>query len=338
VALILHRRGHKVGFVARGSRQVCSLLESYGIEYLTYGKPSKTKYGKMLQLPFQLLRSLGPLRELRPDILVGFGTMEVWMGALLRKPRIVFDDAEPRLALERLSWLHLTSAVITPACYRKDLGDRHIRMNGYKELAYLHPNHFKPDPGIYGELGLTADERFIVARFGSFNAVHDFRRRGFSMEEKYSVVETLSKHARVFISPEGDLPPDLEPYRLPVPYHRIHHVLHFANLLIADTGTMAWEAAVLGTPAVVCGSFSSEFGNFVELERTYGLLYCFQRADAAIQKALELLQQPNLKGQWALKRDKLLGDKTDAAQFIAEFVEDYARRRSRIGESSAGVT
>ena len=325
----LQRRGHTVKVIARQSESVNQLLDYYGIQYTTYGKSSKTKYGKVLQLPFQLLRSFAPVNQFRPDILIGTSTMEAWISILLGKPSIIFDDSEPLPFLERLSWGYPASSIMSPACFIKDLGKKHVRFNGYKELAYLHPNRFKPDPTIYRELGITNQERFVILRFGSFEAVHDVGRKGLSTADKYQLVSKLRKHARVFISSEGTLPADLEQYKLPTSYHRIHHALYFADLVIGDTGTMSTEAAVLGTPTIICASFTSQFGNFIELEQKYGLLYCFQEADKALIKAIELTEQTDLKKQWAIKRKRMLADKTDTAKFIADFIENYPPLPSR---------
>jgi len=319
----LEQRGHTVNVVARQSEPINHLLDNYGIQNLTYGRARRTRYGKILQLPIQLIRSLGPVTRFKPDVLIGFGTIEAWIAFMLRKPCIIFDDCEPIPFFERLSWRYIASTILTPACYQKYLGKNHVRFNGYKELAYLRPNYFKPDPSIYNDLGITSAERFIILRFGSFEALHDVDRKGLSTNDKYQLVEKLSKYARVFISAEGNLPADLEHYKLPTSYHRIHHVLYFAHLLIGDTGTMAWEAAVLGTPTVVCASYTRQFGNFIELEQKYGLLYCFQEAAKVIDKALALIEQPDLKEQWSIKRKRLLDDKMDVAQFMADFIENY---------------
>jgi hypothetical protein len=337
VARALERNGHETIFVARGNESICSLLDNYGIKYLNYGKVGKTKYEKVLQLPFQFFRLFGSVKQFRPDIVIGTGTLEAWSGALLGRPSIIFDDSEPRHSLERLSWSYTASCILTPACFSKDLGGKQVRFNGYKELAYLHPNYFKPDPAVYQELGLTQKENYIILRFGSFEAVHDVDRKGFSTTDKYQLVDKLRKYARVFISPEGNLPADLEQYKLPIPYHRIHHAYHYAQLLVTDTQTSTTEAAILGTPVVRCNNFvgPNDMSNFIEIEQKYGLIYSFQESDKAIEKALELIQQPDLKEQWAKKRQRLLADKIDVTQFMVEFIEIYPESFRKYHNKSA---
>ena len=337
VARALEHNGHEAIFVARGNESICSLLDNYSIKYLNYGKVGKNKYGKILQLPFQFLRLFGSVKQFRPDIVVGTGTLEAWSGTLLAKPSIIFDDSEPRHSLERLSWKYAASCILTPACFSKDLGEKQVRFNGYKELAYLHPNYFKPDPAVYQELGITPKEKYIILRFGSFEAVHDVDRKGFSTGDKYQLVENLRKYARIFISAEGNLPADLERYKLPIPYHRIHHAYYYAHLLVSDTQTSSTEAAILGTPVVRCNDFvgPNDMSNFIELEQKYDLIYSFQSSAKAIEKALELIQQPNLKEQWIGKRQRLLADKIDVTQFVVEFIENYPQSFRKYRKKSA---
>lgn len=326
---ILLREENEVLILARDHGPTCELLSRYGLQYTVYGKASHMKLGKILQLPNHFIKSLDLISRFRPDILIGGGLIGMYISAILKKPMLTFADNEEVSSFELYNAKYFISAIITPSCYLKNLGKNQIRIDGYKELAYLHPNYFKPDPSVYTELGIGSHERYVVLRFGSFEAVHDINRKGFSQNDKYRLVEELTNQTRVFISAEGNLPAGLERYKLPTAYHRIHQVLYFAQLLIGDTGTMAWEAAVLGTPTVVSASFTPHFGNFLELEKKYDLIYCFQDADKAIDKALELIRQPNLKKQWAIKRQKLLDDKIDVTQFMIDFTENFSESFSK---------
>ena len=58
---------------------------------------------------------------------------------------------------------------------------------------------------------------------------------------------------------------------------------------------MASEAAVLGTPSIFVSSLAGKIGNFIELEKTYDLLYSFTDTDAALEKAIEILQDKKSK-------------------------------------------
>jgi predicted glycosyltransferase len=323
----LEDRKNEVTILARDYGGTVQLLDKYGFRFRPFSAV-RSKYLKILEIVSHVWQGWKLTKESDADIVAGFGVDAALTGALCRKSSIVFTDSEPmpfQLTLIRL----FATDILTPSCFRKDLGRKQVRFAGYKELAYLHPSYFKPDPSVYDELGIIAGEKYAIMRFNAFDAFHDIGRHGFSLVDKYHLVRELENHCRVFISAEGDLPEDLERYKLPVPYERIHHAIYYAQLVVSDTQTLTTEAAVLGTPAIRCNNFvgTDDMGNFIELEQLYDLIYCFSDSNEAIRKATELARRPDLKYEWAIKRDKLLAEKIDVTQFMVSFIERVAQER-----------
>jgi predicted glycosyltransferase len=213
--------------------------------------------------------------------------------------------------------------IFTPSNFGKDLGKKQVRINGYKELAYLHPNHFTPDKSVFDGLDVNENDKYIVMRFVAWKAGHDIKRKGFDLETKIRFVKELEKYAKVYISSETELEDELEAYRISIPPEKMHDFLYFAQMMVGDSQTMTTEAAVLGTPAVRCNSFVGEndMANFIELENKYGLIFNFNDPEKALQKAVEVLQTPNVKAEWEEKRDALLNDKVDVSAFMVDFIE-----------------
>jgi len=327
VICALKDKGHEVTILARDYEGTVELLDKYGFKFRPFNAIGP-KYLKIFEIVPRIWKGWKLSKEFNPDIIAGFGVDAAFTGALCRKPSIVFTDSEP-LPVQHFLTKLLTTAILTPSCFRKDLGKKQVRLASYKEYAYLHPNYFRPDSSIYNELGISATEKYVVLRFNAFDAFHDIGKQGFSLADKHCLVRELEKHCRVFISDEGSLPQDLECYKLPIPYERIHHALYFAQLVVSDTQTLTAEAAILGTPAIRCNNFvgTNDMGNFIELEQKYGLIYCFRDSKKAIQKAVELASRPDLKQEWAIKSQRLLADKIDVTQFIASFIEDLAEGR-----------
>jgi len=52
-------------------------------------------------------------------------------------------------------------------------------------------------------------------------------------------------------------------------------------------------------------------------------MYSYKDPDRALDHAIELLHQNNLKVCWQQKRDKLLNEKIDVTAFLIDFVENY---------------
>ena len=331
-------KGHKVLILAREYGETANLLEHFKFEYFIYTNASNcSKYRKISNLPFSVFSSYNFLRKYKPDLLVGGGLECVYTALLLNSKSILFTDSMPinesiyvktqfLLCKPFMDAIITPTAVVTPGSSKKSLGPKHIKINSYKELAYLHPNHFVPNDSIYELLGLAKGEEFILLRFNAFDSVHDFGRvAGFSVDEKRALVNNLSKYAKVFISSELVLPPDLINLSLNIPKHMIHDVLYYAKLVVADTGTIVTEAAVLGTPAIRFSSNagSNDLGIFIELSNKYDLIYTYDDPEMAITKAIELIKRPNLKKEWKSKKEILLNDKIDLSLFMEWFIEEF---------------
>ncbi len=323
--------------ITRDSTDITQILDAMRMEYFTYGRIAAGRYAKAMQVPQHLLRSASIVLPFKPDMIIGVGPIEATIAAIANKPCIIFEDSEPTPALERAYWKRLAKCIITPAKFGVNLGKKHFRSPSYKELAYLHPNRFTPDPSIKKELGLNDTDKYAILRFNAFDAVHDIGRRGFSLQNKYTLINRLTKYMKVFISPESKLPEDLERYELPVTYSRIHDALYYADLLVTDTQTMATEAAILGTPTIRCNSFvgPDDMSNFVELENDYDLMYSFSDSNEAINKAVELIQEPDLKARWQEKRLKLLEDKIDVTSFMVDLISRWPDSFNELKASKA---
>jgi predicted glycosyltransferase len=324
--------------LAREYGETVNLLEHSKFNYFIYTDVSNCgKYQKICNLPFSIFNSYSFLRKHKPDLLVGAGLECVYTALLLNSKSVLFIDSMPvnesiYVKTQFLLYRPFMAAVITPASVvipgssKKSLGPKHIKINSYKELAYLHPNNFVPNDSIYKLMGLDKGEEFILLRFNSFDSVHDFGGvKGFSIDEKVTLVNTLSKHSKVFISSESVLPAHLEKFALNIPKHRIHDVLYYAKLVVADTGTMITESAVLGTPAVRLKTNvgDTDLGIFIELSNKYNLIYTYDDPNLVIAKANELIKRPNLKREWENKKEIMLNDKIDSALFMEHFIEKF---------------
>jgi uncharacterized protein len=242
------------------------------------------------------------------------------VGRILGIPSVYLNDTEDATLANNLA-KPCASVICTPSCFTLDFGKKHIRYKGFKELASLHPNWFKPNPAILKEIGLDETNTFIVVRFVSWSAAHDVGQYG--IRDKIGLVKTLERYGRVLLTSEGNLPAELEPYLVKLSPEKIHDLLSYATLYIGEGGTMATEAAVLGTPSIFVSSFATTMGNFVELEKTYDLLYNFTDGNAALERAVKILQDKKSKENWMSKRDLMLKDKIDVTAFMVWFIEDY---------------
>jgi len=323
-------RGHQVLITATDKDVTFKLLGKYGYDYANLGKYGKSLPSKAITLPLIDLRMFRAVRTFQPDIFLGFGSVRAaHVAYLLRKPSIIFDDTERSTEQIRL-FLPFCDAVCTPSCFETDLGPKQVRFNGYKELAALHPNYFTPDPSVLHEIGVSSDERFFIIRFVSWQASHDVGQHGIS--DKIGLVKRLEKYGRVLLTSEGPLPEELEPYRIRVSPEKLHDLLYYATLYIGEGATTASEAAVLGTHAIYVNTLGA--GTLHEQEETYELVYNFSNPenmdDDVINKAMELLEDPETRRKGKTKRERLVQDKIDVTAFMIWFVENYPRSREEM--------
>jgi uncharacterized protein len=319
----MENRGHEILVTASEKDISYTLLDRYGLSYVKIGNYGSSLFRKLINIPLLDLKMFRSVRRFRPDLFLGFGSIRAAHASkMLGKPCIALDDTE-HARWEHLLYVPFTDAILTPACFKKEFGDRHIRYDGYTELQYLHPNRFTPDPAVLDEMGLTTNDRFTVVRFVSWQASHDMRQHGVS--DRIGLVKELEQYGRVLITSEGPLPPELEEYRIRLSPEKIHDLLFYATLYLGEGGTMASEAAMLGTPSIYVSSLTGTMGNFIELEETHDLLYSFTDGDAAVVQAKGILEDPTSKEDWRIKRDRLLTTKIDTTAFMVWFVENYPR-------------
>ena len=315
--------GSVIKVIARDYGSTPKILEESGFQCDVF-KPFGARSSRLFGVLGHLQKCYRLSQGFEPTMVTGFGLDAAITATRLGTPCIVFIDDEPTHFQNSVTGL-LASAVISPDNFKQGLGEKHVLVNSYKELAYLHPKYFEPDVTIFDELGIEKGEKYSIVRINVWDAVHDIGERGFSVSDQFELVKELEKYSRVFISPEGALPEELEKYRLVIPYNRIHHALHYAQLLVTDTQTMATEAAILGTPAVRSNSFvgPNDMSNFIELEQRYDLIYSLREPGQAIRKAMELIKKADLKEVWAQKRLRLLEEKIDLTRFMVDFIQNF---------------
>lgn len=317
--------GHEVRITGRDKDILVELAENYGIEVEIFGRARKGLVNLGREFFCRQWRLLGVIREFKPDVMMAVaGTFISPLGRLAGIPVYVFYDTE-HAAISNLIAYPTATRLYVPQCYRREIRRRHVRYNGYHELAYLHPKYFTPDSSVLDEVGVKQGDVFTVVRFVAWAAAHDIGRKGFSLEGKLRAVEELSRHGRVFISSEAKLPRELEPYRLRLNVARIHHFMAHAALIFGESATMASEGAVLGVPGIYVDPVGRGYTN--EQEREYGLVFNFtpDRQDDAVGKAVEILSNYRPE-DWRAKGKRLVKDKIDVTGMVYGIVsKEFAR-------------
>jgi predicted glycosyltransferase len=332
----MEKKGHEVLITATEKDVALKLLDNYDFNYAKMGGYGSSLIKKLMNIPIMDLKMYKAVKSFKPDIFVGFGSIRAaHISFLLRRKCINFEDTEHSMEQIRL-YLPFVNAVCSPSCFRKDLGHKQVRFNGYMELAHLHPNYFTPNPAVLDEMGLSKGDTFIILRFVSWSASHDVGHSGLTLDTKRKAVKEFEKYGRVLITSESPLPKEFEKYRITVSSEKIHDLMYYATLLYGESATMASECAVLGTHAIFC-DFAGR-GYTDEEEEKYRLVFNFKLDEESqrnsLEKAVELLENNNLKSILEKKREKLLKDKIDVTAFMVWFVENYPESFKKIRKNS----
>ena len=325
-------RGHRVIFAARDRKLVPELIKAYGFDYRIVSRARKSKLGLLYELIEHDWKLLKLAIDFRADILIGTSISITHVAKIHPSRSIIFneDDIDYLKSFAVLAY-PFADAIVVPECLRDKRKPRYVTYDGYQELAYLHPNHFVPDPAVLQELGIKRNERYFVIRLVAFKAHHDNGIKGISDRTRRKLINLLSKYGKVFITAEGFIPEELQKYQLPTSPDRIHHVLYYATMLVSDSQTMTIESAVMGTPAVRYNTFVGLCSVIEELEHSYGLTYGFspEQESRMLSKIEELLALPNLKTEWARRQGKMLKEKVDLTAWMVDFVENFPLVQTR---------
>jgi len=325
-------KGHKVLFTCRQKEFIIQLLQAEGFDYVSFGPKYTTTLKKIWGMAKFDYLMWKVSRKFKPDLFLSVGSMyAAQVSAILHRPHICIEDTynlEQVRLYRPFTELILTGDYAHPTMSKT----KEFRIAGYNELAYLHPKRFSPDESVFRELGVTKDEKYCVVRFVAWNATHDLGHKGISVENKIKAVTELSKHARVFISSESDLPAAIESYRLPTRPEQIHDVIAFSSLVFGESSTMAEEAVMLGVPSIFLNNASTYYTK--HLEKDYGLMFNYSESEedfhVATNKAVELLGTSDLKEQWKKRSETMLKEKIDVTTFLVWLVENFPKSKEML--------
>ena len=333
---LLVEKGNKVFVAVKEIPSAMKLLDLYGIPYINIGKKDDALGKKGLgQLVFDR-RLLKLVREHHIELGVGSSINIAHVSRLCKMKSVILDDDDDEVEPLFVKFGHpfadtILSPIDTPRKSKKK-----IYVNTYHELAYLHPNRFQPDSSVLVDAGIEESEPYFILRFNAFKAHHDIGVVGLTIENKRRLVDYLKTKGKVFITTERDIDDEFKPYQLKVSPEKAHSLMYYATMLIGDSQTMTSEAAVLGTPAIRCNTFVGRIHYLEEEEHKYGLTYGFrpEQSEAMFQKIEELLSMPNLKQEWQHRRQKMLSEKIDYAQFLTWFIEYYPDSRKTMRDNT----
>ncbi len=248
----------------------------------------------------------------------------VYIGKLRKIPTIAFTDDDITIVKQFSIILKFANYILAPTI--TNLGKynkKKIAFDGYKELAYLHPNQFTPNLELVKNI--IPEKDFFILRLVSLTAYHDVGKSGINKEKAIKIINLLGHYGKVYISAERELSAELEEFRLKIEPHQLKDVLSQAKVYIGDSQTMSSEAAVMGVPSFRLNDFVGKIGVMDEKDDVYKLSKSYKTTEFS-----ELLKdlESSLKGDdFSLKikenQKKMLSEKVDLTSFMIWLLENY---------------
>ena len=328
----LLREGFECEVLARDKDVTLALLDAYDIPYATFGSPRRSLGGQAFELAGRDLKLLRMALRNRPDIVLGRNPAGMHVARTVGATGVFDSDNGTSAGIHFRMAAPAADVITTPACLTEDFGAKHRRFPGYKAHAFLHPDHFTPDAdAAYAALEIAREQPFALVRLVAMDASHDHHEQGVGIATARRLVALLGERGRVFVSTEGPLPSEFEQYRIRIAPERMHDVLAFASVVVGDSGSMASEAAVLGTPNVFFGSFAGRLEYLNDLEHRYDLSRSFsQRQPSEMLHAVDILTaDADERSRWQERRQKMLADTVDVSAWYFDLVTELVSTRGR---------
>jgi uncharacterized protein len=254
----LRKGGLEVMLTARDMYQVRELLDFFDLRCKVIGGHwGKNKILKVLVNCKRVLELIPTAVKARPDLAISHGSRaQVLACKVLRIPTIMLHDYEHSVKTGFLEpdWTFMPDVIPDGAMSKRQ--ERTLKYPGLKEDVYI--PRFRPDPSIFGTLGIAPDQLIVTLRPPATEAHYHnpeseelFAATLRHLADKPNVrVVTLPRNAaqgRLLQRQWADL---IATGRMVIPKGPLDglNLIWFSDLVISGGGTMNREAAALGVP------------------------------------------------------------------------------------------
>lgn len=271
--------GIEIIWFARDKDVLTNLLDEFGFEYILLSQAGTGIIKNAIELVSNTAKCLYYQRKYKIDIWLtkySAGNIAAW---LYGKRNISFNDDDEDVVpfIAYSSYPFANKVLVTNWTRMQRFKKKAVYYPSFHELFYLHPNRFCLNHTLLNKYCHTKKRGFAFIRLSSLQAHHDLNVKGLSDSQLLEIIELLEKkfNLDIVISSEKKLSNNsLSKFCYFFPTSDVHHILASARLLIGDSQTMAAEAALSGTPAIVISSLVNRLGYINQLQSKqliYGL-------------------------------------------------------------------
>ena len=298
-----HKRGYDVEITYLDRGKIAKVLKKELPQYkhTKIGTYSKTTLGKISMILERMFRFFFYLMKSRPHITAGVGDFILaFSSKLFGIPSVMYyDDFEFKVNFNLSDFFG--TRLYVPYCLPKT-SKKIIRYKSFKELAYLHPDIYKPQKSIITKMSLKENEYVFIREVAGISM-------NYTQLEKESLLGPIkylhNKGIKMILSLEDKSRRKFyEPYCtiLEEPLEDLYSIVHYALFTICSGDSMARESALLGVPSIYTGGRTMYVNNpFLEWKGVYKL----ERQEDIINTANKLLNK-KIKQTWSKKITKII--------------------------------
>lgn len=278
VAEALMAERYQVYFVARDKDVAPQLLQATGLPFEVLPRP--TRAGHLSSARELVRRSLalrGRIRRWESRIVLTRNPSGV-IAAVGTAATSIFDTDDGRSAGVHYWTARPFAGIITSSVFDPEShGKNHRRYQALKAQMFVRRD--RSPRSAHGPSTVRRQYPLFVVRFSSHNASHDSRVLGLDEASRVRLLNLLNLRGTVVVSSEGEPPyfaasPTEAADRNAPGADGFIDLLSGADLVVSDSGSVSAEAALLGVPSIVYGSFVKNRFHIRELE-SRGLLRSF---------------------------------------------------------------
>ena len=150
----MQNRGSEVLFTCRDKEFEIKLLTAYGLNFINFGKKSKSSSGKIFDLIKFNWNEWRVAKKFRPDVFLSHGSITAsHIAWIMRKPSIAFEDT---FNMEQIKlWKPFVTHILTSMYEHPLKSKKVVRYKGYNEVLYLHPNRLESSKEILQKLTIV---------------------------------------------------------------------------------------------------------------------------------------------------------------------------------------
>jgi len=250
---VLNKRGVDSTIIMRPRGKMIEILKSElpNMQFTPVGKYYTSTSGKLFGIATRNLNLILFLRKNNFDLCTSYGFFVAIASHFYKIPSVIFtDDYEYRISFHLFKYCG--DYLVIPSCIPSS-GNNIVRYKGFKELAYLHPNYFKPDRNVLKQYGI-APNNYVFIREVSRASLNYKNMQPMDLPE---VIRSLNYSGLdVVLSLEDKTRADSLKDKciiLEEPVEDIFSLMSFALFTISSGDSMARESCLVGTPAIYTG-------------------------------------------------------------------------------------